>query len=202
MELRARDDRAILIGDDGTGEREVDPHTLALGADLSTALHEWAKVAAALRRATGAGADSDPDQAAELVTRRGRQLAERVAAVMGTPVSYVDPLSGEVSTVQPPEVIDAPAPEETAVAEPTPWGVGLLVAAFTGALVLFSVITLALTLKETNPLLAVASNLVISAGLLPSVWLARKVPTWRWVAVGVAAGIVLGWLTLPFIVFS
>ncbi|GAA3027014.1 DUF2537 domain-containing protein [Actinokineospora globicatena] len=198
MELRARDDRAILIGDDGTGEREVDPHTLALGSDLSTALHEWAKVAAALRR----GTDEDPDQAAELVTKRGRQLAERVAAVMGTPVSYVDPLSGEVSTVNPPEVIDAPAAEETVVDEPTPWGVGLLVAGFTGALVLFSVITLAVTLYETNPLLAVASNLVISAGLLPSVWLARKVPTWRWVAVGVAAGIGLGWLTLPFIVFG
>ncbi|MBM7771616.1 hypothetical protein JOD54_001820 [Actinokineospora baliensis] len=195
MQLRAKDDRAVLIGDDGTGEREVDPHTLAIGGDLSTALHEWAKVVSAVRRG-----DQD-DQAADLVSRRGHQLAERLAAVMGTPVSYVDPLSGEVSIVQPPEVVEAPVAEDVVV-EPTPWGVGLLVAGFTGALVLFAIITLAVTLYETTPLLAVASNLVVSAGLLPSVWLARKVPTWRWVAVGVAGGIALGWLTLPFIVFS
>ncbi|WP_018682579.1 DUF2537 domain-containing protein [Actinokineospora enzanensis] len=200
MELRAKDERAVLVGDvdDGagtTGPREVDPHSLALGGELSTALHEWAKVVGALRRA-------DPDEsAARVVSHRGHQLAERVAGVMGAPINYVDPLSGEVSVVQPP--VPAARPEPAAApAEPTPWGVGLVVAAFAAALVLFAVLTLAVTLYDTNPLLAVLSNLVISGGLLPSVWLARKVPTWRWVAVGVAAGIALGWLALPFIVFS
>ncbi|WP_026422943.1 DUF2537 domain-containing protein [Actinokineospora inagensis] len=186
MRLRATADRAVLADDD----LEVDPHSLALGGDLATALHEWAKVVAAVRR-------SEDAAAVELVNRRGHQLAERVANVMGTSVQYEDPLTGEVTTVQPTETVAPVVPDE-----PTPWGVGLVVAAFTGALVLFAVVTLAATLYETTPLLAVASNLVVSAGLLPSVWLARKVPTWRWVAVGVAGGIALGWLILPFIVFG
>ncbi|GLZ42587.1 DUF2537 domain-containing protein [Actinokineospora sp. NBRC 105648] len=203
MELRVKDDHAVLTGDDGTGVREVDPHTLPLGADLAEALHEWARVVGAVRR----GAPDDP--ATEVVSRRGHRLAERVAGVMGAPISYVDPLSGKVSVVEPPvvevdepQVVPATEAARAEPAEPTPWATGLLVAAFVLALVLFAVLTLALTLYETNPFLAVASNLVVSAGLLPSVWLARRVPTWRWVAVGVAGGIALGWLALPFIVFS
>ncbi|PPK70506.1 DUF2537 domain-containing protein [Actinokineospora auranticolor] len=206
MELRAKGERAVLVGDDGTGAREVDVDSLALGGELTAALHEWAKVVHAVRRSVPAGApDPEPesgDSATAVVSRRGHQLAERVAAVMGAPVRYEDPLSGEVSIVEPPVAAEAEPATAAEPAEPTPWGTGLLVAGFSLALVLFAVLTLAITLYETNPLLALLSNAVISGGLLPSVWLARNVPTWRWVAVGVAAGIALGWLALPFIVFG
>ncbi|MGQ0836996.1 DUF2537 domain-containing protein [Actinokineospora sp.] len=191
MELRARDERAVLVGHDGTGEREVDPHTLALGGDLSAALHEWARVAGAVRRT-----DADLVGAGVVVSHRGLQLAGRVATAMGTPISYVDPLTGEVSVVEP------PATATEAPAEPTPWATGLTVAAFTLVLVLFAILTLAGTLYETSPFLAIGSNIVITGGLLPSVWLARRVAVWRWVAAGVAGGIALGWLGLPFILFG
>ncbi|SDD28286.1 DUF2537 domain-containing protein [Actinokineospora iranica] len=199
MELRAKDERAVLIGDgdDGAGTREVDPDSLALGGDLSADLHEWARVVSAVRR----GGSEEAGSAAHVVSRRGRQLATRVASAMGAPISYMDPLSGEVSVVEPPAAVAEPE-REAVPAEPTPWGTGLLISAFTTVLVLAAVLTLAVTLYQTNPLLAIGSNLVVSAGLLPSVWLAREAPTWRWVAVGVAAGIALGWLALPFIIFG
>lgn len=192
MELRAKDDRAVLVGHDGADRREVDPDTLPLGADLAAALHEWARVAGAVR-------GSDAGTASAVVSRRGHQLAARVADAMGAPVSYVDPLSGEVSLIEPPTAAPEPAP---APAEPTPWSTGLVVSAFTLVVVLFSVATLSTTLVETNPLLAVGSTVVVTAGLLPSVWLTRRVPVWRWVAGGVVGGIALGWLALPFVLFG
>jgi hypothetical protein len=67
-------------------------------------------------------------------------------------------------------------------------------------MLLITMVTLASTLDDTNALLAVGSNVVITAGLLPSVWLVRRQPIWRWVAMGVAGALVLGWLALPFIV--
>jgi hypothetical protein len=51
-------------------------------------------------------------------------------------------------------------------------------------------------LSETNALLAIGANVVVTAGLAPSVWLARRVLIWRWVALGVAAGLTLGWISL------
>ncbi|HEY0808310.1 MAG TPA: TrmH family RNA methyltransferase, partial [Pseudonocardiaceae bacterium] len=51
MQLRARDGRALLAGSDDEAAaepREVDPHNLALGAELADALHEWARVADAV----------------------------------------------------------------------------------------------------------------------------------------------------------
>jgi hypothetical protein len=189
VELHVKDERAVLVGDD----HEVDPHSLALGGDLSESLHEWARVVGAVRRSeTG-----DADAAGIVVSRRGRQLAVQVATVMGRPISYVDPLSGEVSVIEPPDVEPVVEP-----AEPTPWFTGLAVSAFTAAFVLFAIVALAVTLVETNSLLAVASNVVVTAGLLPSVWLARRIPVLRWMAVGVAAGIALGWVVLPFILFA
>jgi hypothetical protein len=208
IELRAVGERAVLVGHDGQAEREVDPGTLALDADLSEGLHEWARVAAAVQRSTppeGAGA------AGAVVSRRGLQLAIRLAGAMGVAVGYVDPLTGEVSVVDPPdeepEDVEQPARTSWLLAapagpsdEPVPWATGLTVSAFIFVLVLFAVLTLAITLGSTNPLLAVASNVVVSAGLLPSVWLVRKTPIWRWISYGVAAGIAAGWLALPFIV--
>lgn len=219
MELRARDERPVLVGED----REVDPDTLPLGGELAADLREWARVAGAVGRAETV----DREQAAAVVSRRGRQLAVRVAAAVGAPVSYVDPLSGEVAVLDPdgdaaadpaatdPALVDPartdpagadPAPAGSAVvepaAEPTPWGTGLLVAAFAFTLVVFAVGTLAATLSENSTLLAVGAQVVVTGGLLPSVWLTRTVPVWRWVAYGVAGGITAGWVALPFIVLG
>ncbi|MFC6093260.1 DUF2537 domain-containing protein [Saccharothrix lopnurensis] len=226
MELRVQDGRAVLAGRDGvgdgsgggdsgeggnSGEREVDPHSLPLGAGLADALHEWAKVADAVIRS-----DTPSDGAASaLVTRRGRQLAGRLAADMGTPVRYADPVTGELVTVEAPEDPDDPdgstdpdrldglddeppgdPAEDPAPREPTPWGTGLAVTVIVGAVVTFTVYMLSVGLGETSQWLAVLANVLVVGGISPSVWLARNTPVWRWVAYGVVAGIGVAWLSL------
>jgi hypothetical protein len=215
VQLRARDGRALLAGAqdgvredaDGDGWQEVDPHRLAIGADLADALHEWARVADAINRS-----DQPVDGAAgRLISRRGEQLASRIAAVMGAPVSYADPLTGVVTE------IDVPAPpapvargglagwwarrtgfEQRRRPEPTPWATGLTVTMVSAILVLIMVIALSLALGSASRWLALVANLVIAVGLAPSVWLARRALVWRWVAFGVVAGIVLAWIALLF----
>jgi hypothetical protein len=120
---------------------------------------------------------------------------------MGIPVGYVDPLTDEVSIVDPPDDAEPADEAERAAppAEPVPWLTGLAVSAFIFVLVVFAVLTLAKTLAGTNPLLSVVSNIVVTAGMGPSVWLVRRTPIWRWIALGVAAAIAVGWLALPFI---
>ncbi|GHH55117.1 DUF2537 domain-containing protein [Lentzea cavernae] len=205
MELRVRDGRAVLAGEDESGEREVDPHSLPLGADLAEALHEWAKVADAVVR-TETPAEG---VASALVARRGKQLAGRIAAVMNSPVSYTDPVSGELLTVdvpetaKPPVTASAEAVAEAAVLtaaeeepEPTPWGTGLTVSVITAAIVAVTVVSLSLGLGETSRWLALVANVLVVGGLAPSVWLGRKVPVWRWVAYGVVTGVLVAWLAL------
>jgi hypothetical protein len=198
VQLRASGERAVLVGfdltADGAAEQEVDPRRLPLGAELTDALHEWARVASAVQRSATDGNDA----AGAVVTRRGRQLAARVAASMGVPVGYLDPLSGEESVIEPParnqRARPAPPPE------PVPWLTGLTVSGACAALLVITIVTLAATLAETNVLLALGSNIVVTAGLLPSVWLVRRQLIWRWVALGVAVALVVGWLALPFII--
>ncbi|QQQ76928.1 DUF2537 domain-containing protein [Saccharothrix sp. 6-C] len=211
MELRVQDGRAVLAGRDDAGEREVDPRTLPLGAGLADALHEWAKVADAVTRSD---APSD-GVASALVTRRGRQLAGRLAAEMGTPVEYTDPVTGELVVVDvPPAESGEPGGTgeagetgepgdvvEDADAEPepqeeTPWGTGLTVSFIVAAVVTFTVYTLSVGLGETSQWLALLANALVVGGITPSVWLARKVPVWRWVAYGVVAGVLAAWLSL------
>ncbi|MGW6935033.1 DUF2537 domain-containing protein [Lentzea sp. NPDC054927] len=194
MELRVRDGRAVLAGEDESGEREVDPHSLPLGADLAEALHEWAKVADAVVR-TETPADG---VASALVTRRGKQLAGRIAAVMNSPISYTDPVSGELVSVDAPEapVKAEPTPPEPSEPEPTPWGTGLTVSIITAAIVTVTVVSLSLGLGETSRWLALVANVLVVGGLAPSVWLGRRVPVWRWVAYGVVTGVLVAWLAL------
>lgn len=196
MELRVRDGRAVLAGEDESGEREVDPHSLPLGADLAEALHEWAKVADAVVR-TETPADG---VASALITRRGKQLAGRIAAVMNAPIRYTDPVSGELVDVEAPE---APAPRAVATqvdtedeSEPTPWGTGLTVSFITAAIVTVTVVSLSLGLGETSRWLALVANVLVVGGLAPSVWLGRRVPVWRWVAYGVVTGVLVAWVVL------
>ncbi|MET8762068.1 DUF2537 domain-containing protein [Lentzea sp. NPDC004782] len=193
MELRVRDGRAVLAGNDESGEREVDPHSLPLGAELAEALHEWAKVADAVVR-TETPADG---VAGALVARRGKQLAGRIAAVMNATVSYTDPVSGELVSVEAPDE-PAKAPVQTAepAEEPTPWGTGLTVSFITAAIVTVTVVSLSLGLGETSRWLALVANVLVVGGLAPSVWLGRRVPVWRWVAYGVVTGVLVAWLVL------
>jgi hypothetical protein len=192
IQLRANGDRAVLV--DGAGEAMTEPDRLPLGTDLTDALHEWAKVAAAVGRAEPGAA------AGAVVSRRGLQLAGRVATSLGVAVLYVDPLSGAESVVEP--VRKPPPPAQPPMPpEPTPWLTGLTVSLASLVITVVTVVTLAATLAETYSLLALASNAVVTAGMLPSLWLIHRQPIWRWLAYGVGVGLGLAWLALPFVIF-
>ena len=165
LELRVRGGRAVLIS---LGDGAAEP---GLPTDLRDALHEWGRVAAQLTPGC---------EDAVVASRRGRQLAVRVAATTGCSVGYVDPLEGGVELIGP---------------EPIPWGTGLTVSAAAVALVVAALVSLAEGLAEVAPWVAVVALLLASAGLAPSVWLGRHTPVWRWVAYGVAAGVALSWVT-------
>ncbi|OLZ52026.1 DUF2537 domain-containing protein [Amycolatopsis keratiniphila] len=200
MELRIREGRAVLAGPGGDSAREVDPHSLAIGSDLAQALHEWARVASAV--------GTSGTEAASVVSQRGRQLAQRVAATMGTSVRFVDPVSGDGVVIDPP----APAPRSELArrlfgtpdpaGEPTPWLTGLTVSAFVAAVVVVAMLALANTLaRETNGWLALLASAVVTAGITPSLWLSRRVPIVRWASFGAAAGIVIAWIGVLIVVF-
>lgn len=190
VELRTNGERAELVGPD---DQVIDPEILDVPAELTTALDEWAHVVAAMQRA-----DAPEDaSAAVLVSRRGRQLADRLAAVLETTVRYHDPLTGEVLFVD--AVTPEPAKAEPRKPEPIPWLTGLTVTVLLAVVTLSAVLTLVITLRETSAFLAIGANVVVTAGLAPSVWLARRVLIWRWVALGVASGLALGWIALLFV---
>jgi hypothetical protein len=192
VELRTNGERAELIGPD---EQVLDRHMLDIPAELSTSLDEWAHVVAAMQRA-----DAPEDAtAAVLVSRRGRQLADRLSAILVTTVRYHDPLTGETLLVDATTNNAAKPEPEKPEREPTPWLTGVTVSVLVAVVTLAAVLTLAVTLNETSAFLAIGANLVVTAGLAPSVWLARRVLIWRWVAFGVAAGLALGWIALIFI---
>jgi hypothetical protein len=208
VELRIRGERAVLAADDGVGVREADPHSLPLGPELADALHEWARVAAALSRAEEEGAPQERgSEAGAVVSRRGYQLATRVAAVMGAPVSYVDPVTGADVVIEPPRPSKAPSVVERLLGKPepesevTPWGTGLTVAVFVAAVLAVAMLALAGTLAtETSGWLAVAACLVVTGGLAPSLWLARRLPILRWAALGAAGGMLVSWVGVLVVV--
>lgn len=201
MELRIRGERAVLAGPGGEHAREVDPHKLAIGSDLAQALHEWARVASAVTAVSG-GESAEHGAAASVVSQRGRQLAGRLAAVMGTSVRFVDPVTGVDTVVDPPsreravtsrlaERLVGPPGLRT---EPTPWLTGLTVSAFVAAVVVVAMLALAGALaRETNGWLALIASVVVSGGIAPSLWLIRRMPILRWVAYGAAGGVVVAW---------
>ena len=201
VELRVRAGRAVLAAErsNAGGRRaEVDPSNLPLGADLADALQEWAQVAGAVERAVASGSAGT---ASTLISRRGRQLAGRLAAVIGAPVQYADPVTGRMQLVNIPERAPltppaAPRRHRLPPGEPTPWGTGLTVSAVTATVVVIAMLTLSLGLVGTSPWLALAANVVVAGGLAPSLWLARSVLVWRWVVYGVAGGIMLAWIGL------
>jgi hypothetical protein len=80
--------------------------------------------------------------------------------------------------------------------EPTPWATGLTLSVFTAVVVTVAVVALSTGLADISRLLAAIANFIIAAGLAPSVWLARRTPVWRWVALGTTFGTVISWFAL------
>lgn len=192
---------------------EGDARDVRLSADLRAALREWSEVADTVLR-------SGDDHELDLLRRRGRQLASRVAAVLGRPVEFVDPVSGAVESIRAGRAGNGAAVTNGAVAGhgangslprttetsrqtlgleppgPTPWGTGMAISAFFAVLVAVADIVLATAFGGTFGLLWVPANLLVTAGTIPSLWLAREVPFWRWPAFGAAAGLAAAWVVM------
>nr|WP_127784623.1 DUF2537 domain-containing protein [Rhodococcus sp. X156] len=86
--------------------------------------------------------------------------------------------------------------------EPNPWGTGLTVAAFVAVVVAVALGAMSAGLATVHPLLVVAANLVVVGGLLPSLWLFRTVPVWRWGVLGVLVGAGVAWVGLALSTLS
>lgn len=195
---------------------EGDARDVRLSADLRAALHEWSEVADTVLR-------SGDDHELDLLRRRGRQLASRVADVLGRPVQFVDPVSGAVESIRAGRAANGvgvpggaavtngavagdrsndgvPATSRRALGleppGPTPWGTGMAISAFFAVLVAVADIVLATAFGGTFGLLWVPANLLVTAGTMPSLWLAREVPFWRWPAFGAAAGLAAAWVVM------
>lgn len=80
--------------------------------------------------------------------------------------------------------------------EPTPWATGLTVSAVTAVIVGIALFSLSQGLATVGIWPVALANLLVGAGLAPSMWLAWATPIWRWVAYGTATGIALTWITL------
>lgn len=193
-----------------------DARDVRLSADLRAALREWSEVADTVLR-------SGDDHELDLLRRRGRQLASRVADVLGRPVEFVDPVSGAVESIRAGggrsangvaaangltgagatngvTGADPTASSRQALGPeppgPTPWGTGMAIAAFFAVLVAVADVVLATAFGGAFGLLWVPANLLVTAGTMPSLWLAREVPFWRWPAFGAAAGLAVAWIVM------
>jgi hypothetical protein len=57
-------------------------------------------------------------------------------------------------------------------------------------------VLLTLSLQVAYGWLWIPANVLLGVGLSPSVWLLRKMPTWRWVSYGIAIGFGCAWSVL------
>lgn len=162
------------------------PGDPAIPADLRESLHEWSTYATTVRRG------HRPDEVA-LLSRRGRQLAARVADVLGRPVEFVDPETGAVESIEVGTAAPLLVPEPVG---PTPWSTGLPLALFCAVFVAIADIVLSRAFADALGLLWVPANLLIGLGLAPSLWLVRHTPVWRWIGSGATAGLVAAWVVL------
>ncbi len=181
--MRAAGGRVVL------GDRR--PEDPPLPDELTAALREWAAFVVAADR-SGVPAERD------LVRRRGRQLASRVAGVRGRAVQFVDPMSGSVEAVVPVphRTPHRRSPLELERPGPTPWATGLPVALFFAVLVAIGDVVLSTAFADAFGLAWIPANLLVGLGLAPSLHLLRAVPFWRWVALGAAAGLGIAWVVL------
>jgi hypothetical protein len=212
VELRAVRGRPLVAGVP-LSAHGPDGRTWGLPADLVEALQEWARVAASLPAPVPAGGPG-PDGEAAAISRRGRRLAARMSVELAAPVDYLDPVTGHrvalravTRTPHPPPVPplrprdtaaaaggSAPPVEQGALtpeavaAEPTPWGVGLVLTVLVAGVVLLANLALAAPLITGLGVLGLLVDAAVVAGLVPALWLNRRVPTWRWAVYGTFAG--------------
>jgi hypothetical protein len=107
-----------------------------------------------------------------------RPIASRPIAIR--PVPPVSPLA-------------RPLPEPPG---PTPWGSGLLIAAFAAVFLTLADVALCRAFAEAFGWLWIPANLLVGVGLAPSLWLLRRTPLWRWPALGAAVGLTASWVVL------
>lgn len=86
--------------------------------------------------------------------------------------------------------------------EPTPWAAGIAVSALVAVLATAGVYAFGAALAQVHWTLAVAVNLVAVGGAAPSAWRWRNTPVVRWILLGVAVGVVLGWIALLLVAIS
>jgi hypothetical protein len=79
--------------------------------------------------------------------------------------------------------------------EPTPWVPGIAFAAFVALLIGTAVYVLSSGLRDA-PLWAFLSNIVAAAFLAPALWMARRLPVFRWISLGGFVGVIVAWLAL------
>ena len=163
------------------GSQPEDP---PLPAALRQALREWRALAETVARTGG------PEEH-EVVRRRGRLLASRVADVLGRPVEFIDPATGVAESIE-----DELADPQSTSREATPWVTGLPVAGFSAVLVTIGDVALSRAFADAFGLLWVPANLLVGLGLAPSLYLLRRVRFWRWPALGTAAGLLTAWIVL------
>ena len=78
----------------------------------------------------------------------------------------------------------------------TPWGTGLTVSAFVAAVTAAAIVVLSIGMTRVNPIVSIGLNLVAVGGLAPTLWGWRRVPVRRWLVLGGAVGVAVGWTTL------
>ncbi len=83
--------------------------------------------------------------------------------------------------------------------ESAPWTVGLSVALFVAGVVGCAIYVVSAGLAD-RPIIAIIVNIAVAGGVLPAIWLSRRLPVLRWIALGAALGIVAAWFsTLVFL---
>ncbi|HZZ49617.1 MAG TPA: DUF2537 domain-containing protein [Pseudonocardia sp.] len=76
----------------------------------------------------------------------------------------------------------------------TPWATGLTVTALVALVIAVTNYALVSILRVRYGWAWIPANLLIAAGLAPTIGLMRAQPVWRWVAYGIIAGLSLAWV--------